>query len=240
MFGRVARVYLRHWKSSRSRSRRKGRFLRRKVYGRGYDNLILSVHWRRESIVICTSKSKPILEPWPEANDERRRFKIVTAHPTVGPLSLILGVSGLNGPGESVADISDAFLNAGRVEKERLKLEHGSDAVGGDSFIATLAKVPKEHPGFVITSRIDKVFVKYISALGFYAVFSSMITFLMSLLMEWSMMRPIVGGGPEGTEPSPDGQVGILLGPRFRNGASAYHFTYTFLPSSRVSLTQGN
>ena len=87
------------------------------------------MHWRRESIVICTSKSKPILEPWPEAIDERRRFKIVTAHPTVGP---------------------------------------------------------------------------------------------------------------EGTEPSPDGQVGILLGPRFRNGASAYHFTYTFLPSSRVSLTQGN
>ena len=132
--------------------------LRRQVYGRGYDNLILSVHWRRESIVICTSKSKPILEPWPEANDERRRFKIVTAHPTVGPLNLILGVSGLNGPGESVADISDAFLNAGRVEKERLKLEHGSDAVGGDSFIATLAKVPKEHPGFVIASRIDKVY----------------------------------------------------------------------------------
>ena len=55
-------------------------------------------------------------------------------------MNLIVGIPGINGPGESVADISDTFLNAGRVGKERLKLKHGSDAGGGDSFIAALLK----------------------------------------------------------------------------------------------------
>ncbi len=75
------------------------------------------------------------------SKDEKSRFKeIVTAHPTIGPLGLIVGVPGLHGPGESVADISDALLNAGRVGKERLKVKHGSDSGGGDSFISSFAK----------------------------------------------------------------------------------------------------
>ena len=38
---------------------------------------------------------------------------LVNAHPTVGPLGLIVSVPGITGPGESVADISNVFLNAG-------------------------------------------------------------------------------------------------------------------------------
>ena len=61
-------------------------------------------------------------------------------HPTVGPLGLIVGIPGLHGPGESVAEISDALLNSGRVGKERLKVKHVSDPLGGDSFILSFAK----------------------------------------------------------------------------------------------------
>ena len=71
---------------------------------------------------------------------------------------MIVGVPGINGPGESVADISDVFLNAGRVGKERLKIKAKSHS-GGDSLIAAFAKFSAEHPGFVIYSQLDSVTV---------------------------------------------------------------------------------
>ena len=50
---------------------------------------------------------------------EQVRFEtLVNMNPTTGPLGLIVGIPGINGPGESVADISDVFLNAGQVGKE--------------------------------------------------------------------------------------------------------------------------
>ena len=69
---------------------------------------------------------------------EQVRFEtLVNTNPTTGPLGLIVGVPGINGPGESIADISesDVFLNAGRVGKEQLKVEANSHS-GGDSLIA--------------------------------------------------------------------------------------------------------
>ena len=93
------------------------------------------------------------------SKDEQVRFQaLVNAHPTVGPLGLIVGVPGVTGPGESVADISDVFLNAGRVGKERLKLTKDSHG-GGDEFLAAFAKFSAEHPGFVIFSHVDVVTV---------------------------------------------------------------------------------
>lgn len=39
---------------------------------------------------------------------ERSQFEtVVKSHPKTGPLGLIVGVPGIDGPGESVADISD-------------------------------------------------------------------------------------------------------------------------------------
>ena len=90
---------------------------------------------------------------------ERVRFEaLVNANPTTGPLALIVGIPGISGPGESVADISDVFLNAGRVGKERRKLKSQSLA-GGDSLIAAFAKFSAAHPGFVIYSQLDAVTV---------------------------------------------------------------------------------
>jgi hypothetical protein len=90
---------------------------------------------------------------------EQVRFEtLVNTNPTTGPLGLIVGVPGINGPGESVADISNVFLNAGRVGKERLKVKAKSHS-GGDSLIAAFAKFSAEHPGFVIYSQLDSVTV---------------------------------------------------------------------------------
>ncbi|KAF5374009.1 hypothetical protein D9615_009903 [Tricholomella constricta] len=90
---------------------------------------------------------------------EKRRFEaMVNAHPQVGPLQLIVGVPGIDGPGESVADISDVLLNADRVTKERQKLKRPADT-GGDHFIRAFAKFEQERPGFIILSTIGKVTV---------------------------------------------------------------------------------
>jgi len=94
------------------------------------------------------------------SKDEQVRFEaIVNTHPSVGPLALIVGVPGVNGPGESVADISDVFVNAGRVGKERLKIKKGGQVGGGDAFISAFMKFSQEYPGFVIYSQLNIVTV---------------------------------------------------------------------------------
>ena len=94
------------------------------------------------------------------SKDEQFRFEaIVNTHPSVGPLALIVGVPGVNGPGESVADISDVFVNAGRVGKERLKIKKGGQIGGGDAFISAFVKFSQEYPGFVIYSQLNIVTV---------------------------------------------------------------------------------
>lgn len=84
--------------------------------------------------------------------------RIVASHPTVGPLGLVVGVPGLKGPGESVADVSDVLLNAERVRKERQKIKVGNGR-GGDSFVAEFAKFTEDRPGFVIYSQLGTVTV---------------------------------------------------------------------------------
>ena len=167
--------------------------------------------------------------------DEKSHFEeIVTAHPTVGPLGLIVGIPGLHGPGESVAEISDMLLNAGRVGKERLKLKHGSDSAGGDSFISSFAKFSQEHPGFVVFSRIGEV-----------TVISVQSEFMCALLLKDGVLEGPLNGmvndAAHGWWRERNSLLmvtstyclelccwvpGVLS---FTNGASAQHFTYHFL-----------
>ena len=91
--------------------------------------------------------------------EERHHFDaIVSAHPGIGPLRLIVGVPGINGPGESVADISDVLLNADRVSKEKQKLKK-TKMQGGDGFVSAFAKFSTDHPGFVIYSQLGPITV---------------------------------------------------------------------------------
>ena len=93
---------------------------------------------------------------WPYPPHEQVRFEaIVNTHPNVGPLALIVGVAAVNGPGESVANISDVLVNAGRVGKERLKIKKGGQVGGGDAFISAFVKFSQEYPGFVIYSQLS-------------------------------------------------------------------------------------
>lgn len=69
---------------------------------------------------------------------------LVNTNPTTGPLGLIVGIPGTDGPGESVTDISDVFLNADCVGKEQLKVKTKSRG-GGNKFIATFAKFSADH-----------------------------------------------------------------------------------------------
>ncbi|KAJ7440431.1 hypothetical protein FB451DRAFT_1191601 [Mycena latifolia] len=90
---------------------------------------------------------------------EQAKFEeIVTAHPATRPLGLIVGVPGLHGPRESVADISSVYLNADRVRKERDKIKKGG-AQGGDGFVAEFAEFSESHPDFVIFSQLGAVTV---------------------------------------------------------------------------------
>ncbi|KAJ6481243.1 hypothetical protein C8R47DRAFT_1322273 [Mycena vitilis] len=93
------------------------------------------------------------------SSKEKARFDdIVTAHPGTRALGLIVGVPGIHGPGESVADISSVYLNADRVRKERDKVKKG-DVQGGDGFVAEFAKFTESHPDFVVYSQLGTVTV---------------------------------------------------------------------------------
>lgn len=96
------------------------------------------------------------------SNDEKDKFRaLVNQYPKTGPLGLIVGVPGIDGPGQSVADISDALLNADRVSKERLKIKNIPGGKGGnaDSFVTSFSQFDDEHPNFVRLSVLGKVSV---------------------------------------------------------------------------------
>jgi hypothetical protein len=61
----------------------------------------------------------------------------------------------LDGPGKSVADISDVLLNADRVKKEQQKVKKGQ-VQSADGLIAAFSKFAKEHPNFVIHSNLGE------------------------------------------------------------------------------------
>ena len=91
------------------------------------------------------------------SHDQQAKFEaIIKRNPKVGSLGLLVGVPGLRGPEESVADISDVFMNADRIRKEQQRVRAG-DSQGGDGFLAEFAKFARDHPGFVIYSQIGEV-----------------------------------------------------------------------------------
>ncbi|PPQ76027.1 hypothetical protein CVT24_006700 [Panaeolus cyanescens] len=91
--------------------------------------------------------------------DQERRFQeLVQSHPKSGPLQLVVGVPGLNGPGQSAAEISKVLLNAHRVSKERQKITN-EVMPSADGFIAAFSRFENEHPSFVINSTIGQVTV---------------------------------------------------------------------------------
>ncbi|CAA7263522.1 unnamed protein product [Cyclocybe aegerita] len=173
------------------------------------------------------------------SGEEKNRFQdLVQAHPTVGPLGLIVGVPGINGPGKSVTEISDIFWNADRVSKERSKIKQGAD-VGGDGFIAAFKKLEEDHPEFVVSSTF-----------GIVTVVSLQTPFMRSLLVrDTTLEEPVNGTVNDATHGWWSERNALLIvtsvydvktqswSPSlfsYSNGARTLHFKYHF-----VALFQG-
>jgi len=165
---------------------------------------------------------------------EKIQFEtIVESYPKTGPLALIVGVPRIDGPGESVADISDALLNAGRVSKEKQKIKKGS-GLTGDSFIAAFARFSKDHSGFVVHAQLGEV-----------AVISLQSPFMVSQLVKnGSVEGPVNGTVNDAAHGwwktrtsllmitsaySPDLLCWVPGLFSYTNGASAQHFKYHFV-----------
>jgi hypothetical protein len=85
---------------------------------------------------------------------------LVKQNPKSGHLELLVGAPTFQGPGESVADISDIYINAERVLKERLKIKQGPNGLAsGDAFIAAFAEFDLNHPTFLVSEVFGAVTV---------------------------------------------------------------------------------
>ncbi|KAF5319355.1 hypothetical protein D9619_008890 [Psilocybe cf. subviscida] len=88
-------------------------------------------------------------------SEECRFEAIVHAHPNIKALGLQVGVPGIDGPGESVTDISDIYMNSSRVAKERTKIVKGEGGATGDYFFKQLEKFHQEYPSLIMDSNMD-------------------------------------------------------------------------------------
>ncbi|KAJ7753231.1 hypothetical protein B0H16DRAFT_1835398 [Mycena metata] len=89
---------------------------------------------------------------------EREKFaQIVQDHPKVGPLALLVGRPGMNGPEASVAEISSVLFNKDRIKSERRAVKRQGNLPHSD--FAQFAQFELENPGFVIFSQFGAVTV---------------------------------------------------------------------------------
>ncbi|KIJ13900.1 hypothetical protein PAXINDRAFT_13225 [Paxillus involutus ATCC 200175] len=87
---------------------------------------------------------------------ERARFEeIVAAHPNAKPSQLFTGVSGLNGPGVSISEISPVLVNVDRIKAELRRMRQMHSGKFEDNF----AKFENDHPDFIVYSQFGAVSV---------------------------------------------------------------------------------
>ncbi|KAJ7605638.1 hypothetical protein FB45DRAFT_1143876 [Roridomyces roridus] len=90
---------------------------------------------------------------------ERARFaKMVKAHPRVGPAKLIAGIPGVDGPGESVLDISPVFVNPQRVQYERAKILKPANSTRDERLLPKIRLLQEQNPTWTIALHwADKI-----------------------------------------------------------------------------------
>ena len=176
---------------------------------------------------------------------------IVKSHPKAGLLALIVGVPSIDGPGESVADISDVLLNAHRVSKEKQKTKKGTGLTGA-AFLAKFAQFSRDHPGFVVHTQIGEI-----------TVISLQSPFMVSQLVKDGIVDgPVNGTVNDAAHGWWKGRTSLLMITSaystdllcwvpglfsYTDGASAQHFKYHFIglfqsiaaeaESRRISVT---
>ncbi|TFK48637.1 hypothetical protein OE88DRAFT_1615346, partial [Heliocybe sulcata] len=76
-------------------------------------------------------------------------------HYVNGPLKLLTGLPGVDGPRDSVADISDILVNLDRIRYERKKVKGKTQMFQSpDGFLHEFTAFQKAYPGFVIWNTI--------------------------------------------------------------------------------------
>ncbi|KAJ6484866.1 hypothetical protein C8R45DRAFT_1147891, partial [Mycena sanguinolenta] len=83
--------------------------------------------------------------------------KIVEHNPTAGPLKLLVGPPGINGPGASVANITPLLSNAERIRYERRKILKGTRRQ--ENFTKEFEKFQAQHPDFIREAQFGEVTV---------------------------------------------------------------------------------
>jgi len=166
--------------------------------------------------------------------EEIRFATLVKQNPKSGPLELMVGVPTFQGPGESVGDISDIYMNADRVSKERQKIKSSIKGLAnGDAFIADFANFDITHPAFLVSESFGAV-----------TVLSFQTPLMVSQLVhdEWldSPVNGLVNDAAHGwwkernsllmvtSAYSPDLRCWVPGLFSYTNGASANHYTHHF------------
>lgn len=103
--------------------------------------------------------SRPTVRLHLSKTEQQDFSRIVGAHPTTGPLQLLVGRPGVDGPAASVANISPVLINADRVKYERRKVLKGPGGYGGDNFLKEFAKFETSNPGFIRTAQFGQITV---------------------------------------------------------------------------------
>jgi hypothetical protein len=86
--------------------------------------------------------------------DEQEQFtSLVSEHPDVKPLALLVGIPTLHGPGRSASNISSVYLNKDRIRADRRMLK-AARPQGGDAFIQQFQQFEEENPQHVLLSQI--------------------------------------------------------------------------------------
>ncbi|KAJ7168037.1 hypothetical protein C8R46DRAFT_852394, partial [Mycena filopes] len=75
------------------------------------------------------------------------------------PLKLLVGAPSLDGPGDSVADITPVLLNSDRIKYERRKILKGARPAGGSTFVQAFAAFEEKYPNFIREAQFGDVTV---------------------------------------------------------------------------------
>ncbi|KAJ7321627.1 hypothetical protein DFH08DRAFT_1033568 [Mycena albidolilacea] len=81
------------------------------------------------------SHARPTVRLHMSKKEQNQFSKIVEQNPTAGPLKLLVGLPGTDGPGESVAEITPVLFNVERIKYERRKILNASRSRMGDNFL---------------------------------------------------------------------------------------------------------
>ncbi|KAJ7069193.1 hypothetical protein C8F01DRAFT_1047838 [Mycena amicta] len=105
-------------------------------------------------------------------------------NPTAGPSKLIAGLPTLDGPSQSVTDISSLLHNRDAVEYRRNRILKSSKAFSDDHFLKKIGELAKKYPELVPTVHVD----------GAVSVITLQSPFMQSMLVKDAVETEAVNG----------------------------------------------